>query len=783
MTGTPSVGATTPSSAPLIVRHVPWDEPFVRPAMANERDRRADVGLTSRYVERHGRPAIPVSGEIHYSRVPRHRWAERLRLLRSGGVTVASAYVIWNHHQPDQGPPRFDGRLDVGAFVDTCAEVGLDVVLRIGPWAHGEVRNGGFPDHVQAADIAHRTDEPGYLDLVRQWWGHLGRAVADRCGPDGPVVGIQVDNELYDQPDHLATLVTLAREAGLHAPLWTATAWGGAQLPPDVVLPVFGGYVDGFWVDADRPWHPTFRAHLQLSHEWDDPGIGEDLREVEVVVTDRGAAPPRTPVPQFPVVTCELGGGMATAYHRRPWPQPLDVATVAHVKVGSGSAWQGYYMYAGGLNPGPGLQESHATGYPNDLPVLDYDFHAPVGASGALSGSHAELRRQHAALAAFGDRLAPMASTLPDVLPDGVADATTLRWAVRSDGDAAVLFVAWHQPHEPLQPVEGMRFAVGLDAGTVTLPSGPVTVPPGTLARWPVRWRVGDVRLAWATASLLTELPGDDGVPPTLVLTADAGIPVELAVQEPDGGGTVHPVPPGSASPVRLTSAGAVAQVLVVDAADAARLWVQESPRRRLLRSADTLGWGADGALHVLTEQAEPSVEEYDPVSGRWLTVALEPAGPPARSGPVAVAEERPAGEVPAEHGRRERRQSAPHDDIVDRLAAVHRLGLPAWAHEPSEHLRLRVDWAGDVGRLLVGGLLVADRFWDGSEWEVELRDVGPLTDELQLQVLPLHPRSGVHLPADAAERLASSRGPLGEVVRAHVVRPGVWREVSGPAG
>ena len=65
------------------------------------------------------------------------------------------------------------------------------------------------------------------------------------------MLGIQLDNELYDQPAHLLTLKRLAREAGLTAPLWTATAWGGAQLPDEEVLPLWGGYGDGFWSDAE----------------------------------------------------------------------------------------------------------------------------------------------------------------------------------------------------------------------------------------------------------------------------------------------------------------------------------------------------------------------------------------------------------------------------------------------------------------------------------------------------------------------------------------------------
>jgi len=131
--------------------------------MSNTVDRHERIALTNRYVEIVGRPAIPVSGELHYSRVPREEWEERLRLLRSGGITIVATYVFWNHHEVEPGGVSFDGRLDLAAFVRLCEGIGLDVVVRIGPWCHGEARNGGFPDRVQDAPVAHRTDDPAYL--------------------------------------------------------------------------------------------------------------------------------------------------------------------------------------------------------------------------------------------------------------------------------------------------------------------------------------------------------------------------------------------------------------------------------------------------------------------------------------------------------------------------------------------------------------------------------------------------------------------------------------------
>jgi galactose-1-phosphate uridylyltransferase (family 1) len=738
--------------------------------MSNDEDARLGVSLTSRYVMRDGTPVIPVSGEIHYSRIPRHRWRQRLRQMRAGGVTVAASYIFWLHHVPQRGAPRFDGNLDLAAFVDLAVAEGLDVILRIGPWCHGESRNGGFPDWVQQAPVRHRTDDPGYLALVAEWFGQIAAALDGRCGPDGPVIGIQLENELYDQPGHILTLKRMAREAGMSAPLWTATAWGGADLPDDEVLPLYGGYGDGFWVDADAPWDPTFRDHYFFSHVWDDPGIGADVRRMRLQGMGADAAHPRTPSALFPPATCELGGGMATAYHRRPRPAALDVATIAHCKIGNGSAWQGYYMYAGGTNPPGGLQESHASGYPNDMPTLGYDFGAPIGEAGTLAASHAALRQQHAFLRAFGASLAEMPSSLPEVRPAGVEDSSTLRWALRSDGESGFLFIAWHQPHVPLSPYRGARFRVSLassPSADIVFPSSPIDIPAGTLARWPLALTAGGVRLDWATASALTLLAGPI---PTLVLVAADGIDVTYSV-----GGSVATVEPGL-SPVRLRQDGGELDLLVLPAAVAADIWVcEDGPARRLLLSPAELTWGPDGRI----ESASAQVHAYLPAERAFAPLSLEPAAPPSGPSPVEVELVREAGRaVPVAYAKFEGRQSAPSAEAFDELAAVYRVGLPGWVAEGGVDACLRIRWAGDVGQLRVDGRIVTDRFWDGAEWIVSLRDVGVTAGSaVTLHLLPLAAGSTVSLPADAAERLAGADGQLLAVDAVSVEGRGTWRE------
>ncbi|GAA2971791.1 hypothetical protein GCM10010460_03060 [Microbacterium terrae] len=736
-------------------RHRPFSGPETPAAQPDPAEAARGLSVTDRAFYRDGVGFVPVSGEIHYSRIPRARWAERLGQLRAAGITHASTYAFWNHHVPERGAPSFEDGLDVGAFIDECAAAGLEVVLRIGPWAHGEARNGGFPDWVQEAPVGHRTDDPAYLELVRGWFGQLATALAGRARPGGAIIAIQLENELYDQPGHLVTLKRLAREAGMAAPLWTATAWGSAQLPDGEVVPLFSGYADGFWADPAQGWDASFRAHFFPSHEWDDPGVGADVRAA--LGTDAvaaGGSP--TDLHGFPPATCELGSGMATAYHRRPVLTALDIAALAHNKIGNGSAWQGFFMFAGGRNPRPGLQETIATGYPNDMPELGYDFHAPIGQSGDLTDTAAALREQHAFLAAFGGMLSQMPSTLPDRLPAGLDDTGTLRWALRSDGDAGFIVISHHQPYEPVDGVAGAQFEITLDDGVVTLPSQPVDIPSGTLARWPVGLRIGDMRVRWATASALTVLPGSR---PTLVLVATAGVGTELALDDREP----VTVAPG-------VFAADAADVLVLESS--ASVWVQESVAgRRMLRTGGELAFAGTGDV----VRGAATVEEYDPASGTWQPVQIDAPDLPATEilAPHIVRE---AEEAPADYGFGGVRHRAPSTEAFDALAAVHRLDLPDWAPEEHADAVLEIDWAGDVAQLRVDGVPVDDRFWDGTSWSISLIDAGVAAGSVvTLHVLPLSARSTVWLPS-ASQARRSATDALAEVGEVRVRARGRWR-------
>ncbi|MEJ3655063.1 beta-galactosidase [Actinomycetes bacterium KLBMP 9759] len=731
---------------------------------------------TSTHLLRGGRPWFPVMGEFHFSRYPRDAWREELLSLRAGGVDVVATYLFWHHHEEARGTFRFDGRRDVRAFLEAAADCALDAVVRIGPWAHGEARYGGFPDWLVDLDVAHRTDDPGYLELVRPYYEQIAAQLRGLYHADGgPIVAVQVENELYDQPEHLRTLKRTAIEAGITPALWTATAWGRAELPADEFLPLYSGYSESPWDDAHPGWARHNRRHYFFQPVRDDHTVGADLRRT----VPEGAGPDPT---RYPFATCELGGGVQPTYHRRVLVEPDDVAALALTKLGCGSSWQGYYMFHGGSHPTDGattMQESLITGYPNDLPVVNYDFQAPLGEYGQVRPSFARLRLQHHLLHAAGTQLAPACFVEPDHGPRDLDDRDTLRWSVRTDGRSGFIFVNNHQPGgEELAAHTGVRFGLTDAAGAeLVLPSEPVDIPTGAYFAWPFRFELpGGVVLEWASAQLVAVL--DDLV----VLTQTASVPVELAFAGPIdgdiGGGDIGGGDIGGGQAlgdgvvrVRVPQPGRDAVVhagglrfLVLDEASALALTIGELWGRRRLVIGDGVHVVPDGTRLYVECGAEggalaihPPVDALsapgaalrdagsDELFARW-TVAPEASA----SRKVELIELRGAdGPAPRRTGGPLERAAAPTDEHFA-TAAQYGVELDPGDLGGVHRLLLRLNWVGDVGRAEIGGRVVADQFWHGAPWEIDLlRHRADLEEgePLRLRLLPFDPGAAIHVP------------------------------------
>lgn len=360
-----------------------------------------------------GQHALPVMGEIHYARVPREDWRREVRKMRAGGITVLSTYVFWIHHEPVEGQWDWSGQRDLHEFLRVCRDEGMPVVLRIGPFCHGEVLQGGFPSWLVDKALADpgqyklRSEAPGFIAATESLYRHIFEQCHDMLWCEGgTVIGLQLENECRGPWSYYMRLKQMAVAMGFDLPFYTRTGWPKLNGREEFgqMLPLYGDYADGFWdrVLTDMPG--DYRQAFVMKR---------DARLSSVIATEALGTDQDTRMEQqdlqYPYLTCELGGGMMPSYHRRINITGYEIQPLAICKLGSGSNLPGYYMYHGGTNPGPGLAENQAspvTNY-NDMPTLSYDFQAPLGEVGQPNPvAWHQSRWLHQFLADWGSQLA-----------------------------------------------------------------------------------------------------------------------------------------------------------------------------------------------------------------------------------------------------------------------------------------------------------------------------------------------------------------------------------------
>lgn len=446
--------------------------------------------ITDRYLTKDGKPWLPSSGELHYSRLPRPLWEAELDKMKEAGLDIVSTYIFWIHHEEIEGEFHWEGNLNLGEFIDLCHERGLEVALRIGPWSHGECRNGGFPDWLlEKCGRKVRCNAEPYMTYVRKYFEKILEHLNGR-----KLFSIQIENELVFDKEHLEKLYDLARECGFKADFFTATAWGlDMNSLHHKLLPTFGGY-------PEQPWNQSTGKSLPNSHFFftgvrNDSYIGNDLLPMQEVVQDESV----------PYMTCEIGPGVQVCDHRRPWITAEDALSIAIDTLGDGCNLLGFYMFHGGSNPLGRLttmQESRESGSPNDCPVISYDFQAPVGEAGYRRESYYRLQSIFRFLQCCGTRLAPMVPVFPDLRPVDLEDTETLRCCLRSDGEGGFLFINNHHHGKRLPEHRNVRFQMKFADGETEMVC-PV-IPADVSFVMPVGMRLDEeLRLEYAFAQPL----------------------------------------------------------------------------------------------------------------------------------------------------------------------------------------------------------------------------------------------------------------------------------------
>ncbi|MFD7072628.1 beta-galactosidase family protein [Nocardioides sp. NPDC059952] len=381
---------------------------------------------------KHGVPHRILSGSIHYFRIHPDLWEDRLRRVAATGFNTVDTYVAWNFHEQDEGSPDFTGPRDLARFVTLAGDLGLDVIVRPGPYICAEWTNGGLPSWLTARTRAPRSTDPVYQDAVSGWFDVLlPQLLPLQAARGGPVVAVQVENEYGsygDDAEHLAWLRQALLNRGVTELLYTADG------PTEVMLDA--GMLDGTLAAA------TF---------------GSRAEEARAMLASRR--------PGEPFLCAEFWNGWfdhwGENHHVR---SPASAAATLREIVDLGGSVS-VYMAHGGTNFGLWAGANH-DGRRIQPTVTSYDSDAPVGEDGRVSEKFALYR----------EILAPATGRTVDALPALPPAPARLGFssAPLSSGADLLSLVTRGPAVRAAGPLSFEE--IGIDAGLVTYRSS-VTLP------------------------------------------------------------------------------------------------------------------------------------------------------------------------------------------------------------------------------------------------------------------------------------------------------------------
>ena len=351
-----------------------------------------------------GKPFQIVSGEMHYARVPRAYWRDRLRMAKAMGLNSITTYVFWNWHEPEPGVYDFSGNRDIAEFVREAQQEGLYVILRPGPYSCAEWDFGGFPAWLlKDPNMVVRSRDPQFLAASRAWLMQLGKQLAPlQIGNGGPIIAVQVENEYGSYgKDHayMEDIHHMLMDAGFtKAQLYTAD---GADEIPNGSLPELPAVINFGPGDAQK----EFAKLKQLR-------------------------------PNGPMMTGEYWDGWFDH-----WGAPHTADTPDQQAKDLG--WmlrQGYsvslYMFHGGTSFG-WMNGANSNGKNYEPDVTSYDYNAPLDESGRPTPKYYRFRdiiAQDTGVTPPPVPAVPPAMTLPAIsLAEGVSLWKSLPAPTRSE--------------------------------------------------------------------------------------------------------------------------------------------------------------------------------------------------------------------------------------------------------------------------------------------------------------------------------------------------------------
>ncbi|WPO84366.1 beta-galactosidase family protein [Chryseobacterium sp. JJR-5R] len=341
-----------------------------------------------------GKPLQMISGEMHYPRIPRESWRDRMKMAKAMGLNTIGTYVFWNVHEETPGTYDFSGNSDIAEFVKTAREEGLWVVLRPSPYVCAEWEFGGYPWWLlKERDMKVRSTDPKFIAAYTRYIKALAKQLIPlQVTRGGNILMIQIENEYgsySDDKNYMDLNRKIFREAGFDGILFTCD--GAEKMPAGYLpgyLPAVNGLEDPAQVKALINTYHNGKGPYYVA-EW-YPGWFDDWGKKHADVSSEQSA------------------------------RTLDKLLAAGISVNM-------YMFHGGTTRGFMNGANMNKEMPYSPQVSSYDYDAPLDEAGNPTEKFHAFRKVIAGYLPEGQSLPPVpvkkpAIRIPDITLEQYAD-------------------------------------------------------------------------------------------------------------------------------------------------------------------------------------------------------------------------------------------------------------------------------------------------------------------------------------------------------------------------
>lgn len=300
-----------------------------------------------------------ISGAMHYFRIPREYWHDRLLKLKECGFNTVETYTCWNLHEPKENIFDFSGMLDLEAYIDIAKELGLNVILRPGPYICAEWEMGGLPAWLlNYPNLTIRCNDELFISKVERYYNELlGRIVPKLSTNGGNIIMMQIENEYGsygDDHEYMQRIADIYKKAGVDCLLFTSDGASSSMLQ--------GGTLPEYPCVANFGSRPNENFKVLNNFRPDQP-----LMCGEYWV-----------------------GWFDHWYEKHHVRDPKEVAKLFKDMIDCGASLN-FYMFHGGTNFGYMNGANYYDKY--EPTITSYDYNALLSEAGDLTPAYFEVRK------------------------------------------------------------------------------------------------------------------------------------------------------------------------------------------------------------------------------------------------------------------------------------------------------------------------------------------------------------------------------------------------------